>query len=155
MPSAWTSQTRGETNWHLAEAGMRILVVDDDRSMKAAIEAWLNEAGDDAVVAEDGGSGVAAFDRARFDAVLVDIARPGMDGTGAIRNLRRSGPVLPIAAMSGCRSRNSPGRIPDCLDMAARLGAGRCLRKPFEPQDLVSAVRGCLEDCARSRSPGA
>ena len=123
----------------------RVLVIDDDKSVCAAIETLLRHQDCIAILAESGSAGVKAFGDADFDLVMVDIFMPGMDGLQTIKGFRERAPTVPIVAMSGFRFRNScTAPAPDFLGMAAKLGATYCLQKPFGPQQLMTAITACL-----------
>ena len=123
----------------------RVLVIDDDRSVGAAIQMMLARQDCDSVVAQDAQAGVQAFESSKFDVVIVDIFMPGLDGLETIKGIRERAPTVPIVAMSGFKFRNSMASAPDFLGMAAKLGATFCLRKPFAPQQLMAAINSCLD----------
>jgi DNA-binding response OmpR family regulator len=118
----------------------RVLVIDNDRSVGAAIQTMLSRRGCDTVIATDAHAGIDAFDSSRFDVVIVDIFIPGMNGLETITEFRQRAPTVPIVAMSGFRFRDSMGPGLDFLAMAGKLGAAFCLRKPFSPQQLMAAI---------------
>lgn len=122
----------------------RILIVDDDILMLATLEAMLVEEGFEVVAVDGGRKAVSALETAWFDAVIVDIVMPGMDGYQTIREFRRIKPSVPIIAMSGVAFQMPPSGRPDFATMAAMLGATRVLHKPFDQARLGSAVRACL-----------
>lgn len=122
----------------------RILVVDDDKAVRAAIQMLLEHEGYEVVVADDGRSGIAAIDEGDFDLVIVDIFMPGMDGLETIREFHARDPDVPVIAMSGFMFRDSGSPAPDFLNMAAKLGAARSLHKPFRPQELLRAVEAAI-----------
>ena len=122
----------------------RILIVDDDILMLATLEAMLVEEGFEVVAVDGGRKAVSALETAWFDAVIVDIVMPGMDGYQTIREFRRIKPSVPIIAMSGVAFQMPPTGRPDFSAMAAKLGATRILHKPFDQARLGSAVRACL-----------
>ena len=122
----------------------RVLVIDDDRSVGAAIQMMLARQDCDTVVAQDAHAGVEAFESSKFDVVIVDIFMPGPDGLETIKGIRERAPTVPIVAMSGFKFRNSMASAPDFLGMAAKLGATFCLSKPFALQQLMAAVNSCL-----------
>ncbi|MEA2880388.1 MAG: hypothetical protein QOF14_5584 [Hyphomicrobiales bacterium] len=123
----------------------RVLVIDDDKSVCAAIEALLRHQDCIAVLAESGTVGARTFEDSEFDLVMVDIFMPGMDGLETIKGFRERAPTVPIVAMSGFRFRNScTAPTPDFLGMAIKLGATYCLQKPFGPQQLMAAITACL-----------
>lgn len=122
----------------------RILVIDDDNSVCVAIQTLLGQQGCEAVLADNGQLGVHAFESANFDAVIVDIFMPGMDGLETIKGFRKRAPEVPIVAMSGFKFRDSLAPAPDFLAMAAKLGATYCLQKPFGLQQLMTAIKACF-----------
>src|ERR1700681_3179590 len=117
-----------------------ILVIDDDVAVRNAICLILQHKGHGVVVAEGGQRGVEAIEAYAFDAVIVDIFMPGMDGFQSIRILRQSAPKTAIIAISGYTFRQASWPVPDFLKMACDLGATRCLRKPFKVGDIVKAI---------------
>jgi DNA-binding response OmpR family regulator len=123
----------------------RVLLVEDDPSVGAAIRMILNHEGCDTVHALDATIGMRAFESSRFDLAIVDIFMPEIDGLKAIAGFRRRSPTMPILAISGFRFRDSMGPGMDFLVMAAEAGAAVCLRKPFAPRQLMAAVHASLE----------
>jgi CheY-like chemotaxis protein len=121
----------------------RILVIDDEPTVCAAIEMVLVRAGHEVTTAHEGGAGIAAFAAGAFDLVLVDLFMPGIEGLETIRLLRERRPEVPIVAMSGFMAREERPS-PDYLNMANKLGANATLAKPFRPQQLLRAVETCL-----------
>ena len=126
----------------------RILVVDDDPMVCMAIETYLGRQGFDVTIADGGESGLRALDQAGFDVMLVDIFMPHMRGFESIRIFHERAPTLPLIAMSGYAFANHDSPAPDFLRMALELGATRCLRKPFTPDALLTAIRDCLGEAA-------
>jgi len=111
--------------------GRRVLLVEDNVLNRELAEALLREAGAEVDTA---GTGEEALDRAReapYDAVLMDLHLPGMDGLETARRLGALGLGLPILAMTaeaGARER--------CLE----AGMAACLPKPLEARNLVGAL---------------
>jgi CheY-like chemotaxis protein len=128
----------------------RILVIDDDGDVRTTIQAVLKNRGFDIVLAECGHSGVAAIEAFAFDAVIVDIFMPDMNGIETIRILRQSAPKVPIIAMSGYVFRQSSSPTPDFLRMALDLGAACCIPKPFKPWEIIKAVEASCCELARA-----
>jgi len=123
---------------------MRILVVDDDRSVCEAIRICLETEGFDVVVAGNGHEGLAALGGSSFDLLLLDIFMPGMDGLEMIEAFRRRAPATPIIAMSGYMFLSGSARTPEFLDMSTKINSDYNLAKPFKPADVMKAVRACL-----------
>ncbi len=127
----------------------RILIVDDDRSVREAIRTYLEWEGFDVVAAANGSEGVGALDRASFDLMLLDMFMPGMDGLQAIEAIRDKAPMTPIIAMSGYMLVSGSDRAPEFLNMSAKIGSDYVLAKPFGPQALMHVVRQCLDGARR------
>jgi two-component system response regulator (stage 0 sporulation protein F) len=121
-----------------------VLLIDDDPAVRAAIAAILKRGKFGVFVAPEGSTGLDVFNSARFDAVVVDIFMPDMDGIATIRQLRAANPTIPIIAISGHAITNKRAGAPDFLGMAVKLGATCALQKPFHPNQLFDAVNKCL-----------
>src|SRR5438876_1041665 len=96
-----------------SRAMARILVVDDEASIRTTIEIVLAREGFDVVLAGNGAAGVAALESASFDAIIVDVFMPGMDGRASIRRFRKLAPAIPIVVMSGVSFRDTRDPPPD------------------------------------------
>jgi CheY-like chemotaxis protein len=131
----------------------RILVVDDDPLVCAAIEICLERHGFDVTTGDGGEAGLRALEDAGFDLMLVDIFMPHMRGFESIRIFHERAPTVPLIAMSGYAFAKLDSPAPDFLRMALELGAARCLRKPFTSEALLTVVNECLAE-ARSRFSG-
>jgi CheY-like chemotaxis protein len=129
----------------------RILVVDDDPHICLAIRAWLKRYGFKVAIADGGASGLLALDNSTFDLMIVDIFMPNMRGFESIRVFHDHAPKVPLIAISGYAFSNPEGVSPDFLRMALRLGATRCLRKPFRPTTLLSVIDECLSEAEPHR----
>ena len=122
----------------------RVLVVDDDPMVCAAIEVCLEQHGFEVIVAEGGDAGLSALETSRFDVMLVDVFMPHMRGFESIRIFHERAPATPLVAMSGYAFANTPSPSPDFLKMALDLGATRCLPKPFRFDTLLATINECL-----------
>jgi CheY-like chemotaxis protein len=122
----------------------RVLVVDDDSMVCAAIEACLQRQGFDVTVADGGEAGLKELETSTFDVMLIDIFMPHMRGFESIRIFHERAPATPLIAMSGYAFANFDTPSPDFLQMSLDLGATLCLRKPFTPNALLAAVNKCL-----------
>jgi CheY-like chemotaxis protein len=127
----------------------RILVVDDDPLICSSIRSWLGAGGFEVVLADGGLSGLRAVEEGVFDVMVVDIFMPGMNGFESIRAFHQRAPNVPIIAISGLMFRDHHAPAPDFLRMALNLGAAYCLRKPFKPRELMTAIEQCLSEPAR------
>ena len=116
----------------------KVLVVDDHPETLEVLELVLQLAGFEVTARADGLSALAT-DLDDFDAVVTDLAMPGMDGSALVRALRtRLARPVPIVVLTG---QGIPLERLDC----------RCcvlLRKPSMPEDLTATLRWLLESCA-------
>jgi len=113
-----------------------ILVIDDEASLRALVDAYLRAEGYQVHLAEDGPGGLAAFRQQRPDLVILDVLLPGMDGFEVLREIRRTSEVYVL--MLTARSEE--------IDRVAGLtvGADDYLTKPFSPRELVARVKAIL-----------
>ena len=121
----------------------RVLVVDDDLMVCVAIEVCLERWGFEVTVADGGEAGMRTLDSSAFDVMLIDVFMPHMRGFESIRMFHERMPGVPVIAISGYAFANTE-RAPDFLRMTIELGAACCLRKPFTPSALLTAINECL-----------
>ena len=118
----------------------KILIVDDERDIVKALTIRLRVSGFEVLSAFDGVQGVFMAHKERPDLILLDIRMPAADGFTAADQLRNSNPTrsIPIIFLTG-----SPE--PKAQDRAIELGARFYIRKPYDPEELLDAVRRALE----------
>jgi CheY-like chemotaxis protein len=129
----------------------RILVIDDDPAVRAAMQMVLERDGLEVNAVGDGPTGIKLVAAEDFDLLLVDLFMPGMDGLETIRQVHRHKPGLPIIIMSGLSFAPTGAQPPDFLAMAGRLGAVGNLKKPFRPRELLAVVAEGLETSVGGR----
>jgi DNA-binding NtrC family response regulator len=129
----------------------RILVVDDDPHISLAMRAWLKRFGFKVSIAGGGTKGIAALDNSTFDLMIVDIFMPNMRGFESIRVFHNHAPTVPLIAISGFAFSGLEPSSSDFLRIAVRLGATRCLRKPFRPTTLLGVIDECLSEAEPHR----
>jgi hypothetical protein len=115
----------------------RILVVDDERGVRAFLQKVLADAGYTVLAAEDGAQALKMVRAQRFDLVVTDLVMPEKEGIEIIRSMHKELPDLKIIAMSGAFGGGF-------LEVAKRLGANSTLAKPVTPEQLIAAVRSVL-----------
>jgi PAS domain S-box-containing protein len=117
----------------------KILVIEDDPSVRSTVSAMLDDRGYDVVAVEDGEAAVATFvgSTAPFDLVLSDLVMRSLNGRETVERLRELGCEARVVYMSGYGS--------DALSGAARDPSAVLLRKPFDGEALARAVRAALE----------
>lgn len=118
----------------------RILVIEDDDSVRKLIRRILEGAGYTVLEAPDGVQGVQVYREQHPDLVLTDIFMPGKEGLETILELGLLDPEVRIIAVSGGGNMG----ILNPLPMAAKLGALRTLSKPFSGKELVDLVEEIL-----------
>jgi two-component system, response regulator, stage 0 sporulation protein F len=122
-----------------------ILVIDDDHAIRTVLDMLLRKKHFGVFLAADGPTGLRLISGVAFDAVIIDMFMPGMDGIATIRELIKLKPDLPFIAMSGYAFTDRKQGAPDFLGMAIRLGAAAALQKPFETRELLEAIDRSLE----------
>jgi DNA-binding response OmpR family regulator len=114
----------------------RILLVEDDARLAAMVADYLGEAGFRPTVAGTGAAARRQLKREQFDAVVLDLMLPDMDGLELCRHIRAESniPLLMLTARG------------DPLDrvVGLELGADDYLPKPFEPRELLARLRAIL-----------
>jgi DNA-binding NarL/FixJ family response regulator len=122
----------------------KILVVDDDKTLRAFISRYLENHG---YTVQDASSGIEAlqlFEQAPPDLVVSDVIMPEMDGLEFCRRLRatRLGQLVPFIFLSG------KGELEDRIQ-GHSMGADDYVPKPFEPRELVAKIEAQLERSRR------
>jgi two-component system, NarL family, response regulator LiaR len=115
---------------------IRVLLVDDHAVVREGLRAFLELQDGIEVAGEagDGAEGVAAAERLRPDVVLMDLVMPGLDGVGAMRELRRRLPETRVIVLTSFTDEEK-------LLPALQAGAAGYLLKNAEPAELARAVR--------------
>ena len=120
-----------EGNW----AGMaKILLAEDDDSLRLFLAKALQRAGHDVVDKADGLTAMEAVENGEFDLLLADIVMPGMDGMQFLRKLKSVDSTLPVIMITG------HGDVPMAVE-AMRLGAFDFLEKPFNPDRMTELAK--------------
>jgi DNA-binding response OmpR family regulator len=116
---------------------IRILIIEDDQTLRETLAYALESQGYTVIQAENGRQGVDQFRREPTDIVVTDIVMPEKDGTSTVDELRRDFPQLGIIAISGARTGSGL-----YLKLAKCFGANRTLQKPFP----LPALFGLIEE---------
>ena len=113
----------------------RILVIDDEPSIRNVVKMMLQREGHEVVTACDGIDGVSELRCFLPDIVITDISMPGMDGIELLKVIQKENIDLSVVVMSG----NTSGK--QFLKTASQLGAVATLEKPFSRTDLIQIIR--------------
>jgi DNA-binding response OmpR family regulator len=116
---------------------MRLLIVEDERKTAALLSATLIKEGGQVTCAHDGEAGLKAAIGGGFDALLVDIMLPKLDGLSLVRQLRAEGHTTPVIMLS---ARGEVEQRVEGLD----AGADDYLPKPFAVSELMARLRSLL-----------
>lgn len=125
----------------------KVLLVDDDVTLRTAMIRFLSNRGYVVQDASSGREGLAAFENDPPDVVVSDVMMPEMDGFEFCRRLRatRSGQLIPFIFLS------SRKEVDDRIQ-GHEIGADDYLVKPFEPKELVAKIEAQLERSRRIHS---
>lgn len=120
----------------------RILIVEDDKAVRALLRQILERAGHEVTDAGNGQEAIARYRDNPADLIITNILMPEKEGLETIQELRRNHPGIKIIAISG------GGQIgpADYLDIARRFGARRTFSKPFDRKELLRAVDELLSE---------
>lgn len=113
---------------------MRILIVEDNPSVRRIIDRVLVEDGHDVVGVETGVEGEAVAGRERFDVIILDVMLPDVDGLTVCGNLRQAGVATPILMLTSLSSTADKIR-------GLNAGADDYLAKPFDIAELIARLR--------------
>ena len=116
----------------------RLLIVDDNASVRAWLVAFATRLGYVTVCAESGEEAIELVRRNAPDLVALDLKLDGMDGLATLRELRVIAPQVPIVMLSGIADTRT-------IALAVKHGAADFLRKPFEPQELEAALHKAIQ----------
>jgi DNA-binding NtrC family response regulator len=115
-----------------------ILVIDDEEIMREILEALLSREGYIVRLAADAAEGLELARTASFDAAIVDIMMPGMDGMAALDELRKIDDDLPVVMITAFASVES-------AITAMKRGAFHYITKPFKNDEVLAVLRNALE----------
>jgi DNA-binding response OmpR family regulator len=122
----------------------RILLIEDDTRLAEMVRDYLGEAGFRVARAANGSAGLVLHAREAFDAIVLDLMLPDMDGLEVCRQVRTRAatPILMLTARG------------DAMDrvIGLEMGADDYLPKPFEPRELLARLRAILRRGGASRA---
>ena len=116
----------------------KLLIVDDEESIRSALRQLFEYEGHDVAVASDGAEALEAFESHAPDLTFLDVKMPGMDGLDVLARLREEDPTALVIMISG------HGTIDTAVE-ATRRGAYDFLEKPLDTDRLLVTLRNALE----------
>jgi DNA-binding NtrC family response regulator len=119
----------------------RILVVDDDKAVRAALGVNLRKAGYEVTLCRSAHEALAALEERAFDLMLTDVAMPGMSGLELLAKLRAKWPKVRIVVMTGY------GSVPDAV-ATMKAGADDYIIKPISREELLVIVERAVQEKA-------
>jgi len=119
----------------------RVLIVDDEELLRAALREVLEKHGHEVFEAGNGIVGTQLLDRSPVDLVITDLIMPAKEGIETIRDIKRAHPGIRVIALSG----RGGIALNANLERAMRVGADRALQKPCEAADVLKVVDELLE----------
>ncbi len=114
----------------------RILIMDDDASVRTALKNLLQQEGHEITEAPNALEGAKIYSTSAPDLIITDLLMPERDGVEALLELRSQYPTIKTIVISG--------DAPEFLPIVEDLGANRTLSKPFKNQDVLAAVQELL-----------
>jgi DNA-binding response OmpR family regulator len=121
--------------------GMRVLLIDDDARLAELLVGYLQPQGVALVHAPGGQAGLAQLQAGGFDAILLDVMMPGLDGLAVLRKIRDAGHRVPVIMLT------ARGDEADRV-VGLELGADDYVAKPFSPRELLARLRAVLRRAA-------
>jgi DNA-binding response OmpR family regulator len=123
----------------------RVLIVDDDPSVRRMLQLTFDEAGFETAVASNGNEALRLASESPFDLVILDIVMPEKEGIETLIELHKSRPDARVIAISGGARFGLTGEVKldarHALNLAARLGANRCFAKPLDNEELIAVAK--------------
>jgi len=121
-----------------SDSGKRILIVDDNKSIRAAVAEYLGERGYEVLQAADGIKGLDSGLTCEADVIILDVVMPGIDGVRLCRLLREKGVITPIIMLT------EKATIAD-KEAGYGVGVDDYLAKPFSPRELELRIESLLK----------
>ncbi len=122
----------------------KILLVDDEINVCRGCQRIFEEEGYSMQTALSGREGLMKADNEDFDAVIVDMKMPDINGMDVIKTLKEKQPEMPIIMITGYAS------VPTAIE-AMKLGADDYIPKPFKPNEIIDAVKNALQKVKNTR----
>ncbi len=129
-------------NKHRYAVKEKVLVVDDDASVRESLRKVLEDAGYVVALAADGKEAVEQFEGGHVDLLLLDIGLPVKNGWEAFERITNEAPVLPIIIITGQANQH---------DMAVAAGVGALMEKPLDVTEVLNTMQELLVEPIQAR----
>jgi DNA-binding NtrC family response regulator len=117
----------------------RILICDDESSLRTILSSELSGAGYDVATAADGEEGVTEIKNRRFDLVLLDIKMPKMDGFEVLKYIKKEQPEVKVIMLTGFAD------LKNAIE-SKKYGAEDFVSKPYDLVDLLTTIERVLSE---------
>ena len=121
---------------------MKVLVVDDDASVRESVSKVLNEEGYNAVLAADGNEALKQFATHKIDLLLLDLGLPIKSGWDVFEQITAENPFVPIIIITGQA---------DQYRVASAAGVGALMEKPLDVPQLLQTIQDLLAEPKETR----
>ena len=136
LPPGHEARSESRSPLQLSQASYRLLLAEDNALNRELIKIMLEQAGHEVVAVNDGAEAVRTAVRNSFDAILMDVQMPEMDGyaaTRAIRNAMQDAPTMPIIALTA-------NALPDETERCMEAGMNVYISKPIDWPALLATI---------------
>ncbi len=120
-----------------AATSARLLIIDDEPSIRESLDTLLTLEGFDVTLAPDGAQGLELLSRSEFDLLLLDLALPGESGIDLLPRITGLHPQLPVIMITAF------GTVGNVVD-AVRAGAENFIQKPWDNEKLLADIRSAI-----------
>ena len=121
----------------IAETASRLMIIDDEPSIRESLETLLTLEGFEVTMAPDGAQGLEVLSRDEFDLLLLDLALPGESGIDLLPRIKTMHPNLPVIMITAF------GTVGNVVD-AVRAGAENFIQKPWDNEKLLADIRSAI-----------
>lgn len=135
----WLHQSRNEVNTH-------ILVIDDDEIILTLFKETLEDVGHKVITACTSAEGIECLEQQDFNLIFLDLKMPDIDGAELLKQIRSIKPAIPVTIITGY-----PGS--ELMERALKQGPFGVMEKPFDADDITSAVNSFLHIAPVSGKP--
>lgn len=122
--------------------GPRILVADDDASIRESLGKLLRNSGYQVTFAADGQEAIEKFDADQINLVLLDLQMPNKSGWDAFERVTATNPLVPVIIITGRQNQQ---------ELAAGAGVGTLMQKPLDVPALLQTIAKLLAESAETR----